>query len=301
MNGILNLNKDEGMTSFLAVKLCRGIFQTKKAGHAGTLDPLATGVLPILIGNACGAASYFLAEKKAYRATFRVGFSTDTEDVTGTVTDTSSVRPSLSEWRAVLPSFLGKSLQVPPMYSALKKDGRPLYELARRGESVEREAREIEVFDLSLDSGEESDTFVLSATVSGGTYIRTLICDIAKKAGTLATMSALCRTLHGDFDIQKSVTLAEVRKKLEEGEDLSALLFPVEEAFVSLEEIRLSAFYANLMKNGCEIYCSRARVGRELPLGTRVRVLSEDGTFFALAEKREFEDGAAFKALKLFL
>ena len=301
MNGILNLNKDEGMTSFLAVKLCRGIFKTKKAGHAGTLDPLATGVLPIFIGNACGAASYFLAEKKTYRATFRVGIATDTEDVTGTVTDTSSVRPSLSAWQDALKPFLGKSLQVPPMYSALKKDGRPLYELARRGESVEREAREIEVFELSLEEGEEEDTFVLCATGSGGTYIRTLICDVARRAGTLATMTSLCRTRHHEFDIQHSVTLSEIREMLERGEDLSRLLFPVEEAFSDFPEIRLPAFYEKLMKNGCEIYASRARVGRELALGERVRVLSEDGTFFALAEKRQFPEGEAFKALKLFL
>lgn len=301
MNGILNLNKDEGMSSFLAVKLCRGIFGTKKAGHAGTLDPLATGVLPILIGNACGAANYFLAEKKTYRATFCVGFSTDTEDVTGTVLETSPSRPTLAEFRAVLPQFLGKSLQVPPMYSALKKDGRPLYELARRGETVEREAREIEVFDLSLAEGEEQDTFVLNATVSGGTYIRTLISDVARRAGTLATMTALCRTAHCDFELEGSVTLSEIRQMLSEGKDISVLLSPVEEAFAALPEIRLPVFYEKLMKNGCEIYVSRARVGREFPIGTRVRVLSENGTFFALAEKREFADGDAFKALKLFL
>lgn len=301
MNGILNLYKDEGMSSFLAVKLCRGIFQTKKAGHAGTLDPLATGVLPILIGNACGAASYFLADTKAYRATFRVGISTDTQDVTGEVVETSDVRPCLDDWQKTLAGFFGKIRQVPPMYSALKKDGRPLYELARKGEEVEREAREIEVFDLQVEPTEKEDEFVLSATVSGGTYIRTLICDVAASLGALATMTALCRVRHGEFTAQNAVTLSDVRAKLERGEDLQELLLPVEEAFLPLEAVQLSAFYTKLMKNGCEIYAARARVGRELPLGARVRVLDENGAFFALAEKRAFAEGEAFKALKLFV
>lgn len=300
MNGILNLCKDEGMSSFLAVKLCRGIFQTKKAGHAGTLDPLATGVLPILIGNACGAASHFLADTKAYRASFVVGFETDTEDVTGTVTKTNPVRPSLADFCAVLPQFLGKSTQVPPMYSALKKDGRPLYELARQGISVEREAREIEVFSLQVEKGQEDGEFFLSAVVSGGTYIRTLICDLARAAGTLATMKSLCRTAHGAFSLSEAYTLADVRQAAEEGR-LSDLLLPVERAFSPLPEIRLAAFYTKLMKNGCEIYVSRARVGRDLPLGARVRVLDENGVFFALAQKQQFEEGEAFRVLKLFL
>lgn len=301
MNGVLNFYKPQGMSSFLAVKLCRGIFHTKKAGHAGTLDPLATGVLPILIGNACGAASHFLVDEKEYRATFRVGFSTDTQDSTGTVVCESAVRPTLSAWQAAAASFVGKQLQVPPMYSALKKDGRPLYELARRGEEVEREAREIEVFSLGVEEGEAEDEFVLTAAVSGGTYIRTLICDLAARLGARATMTALCRTRHGDFCEAESVSLEELRQRQENGEDLSALLLPVERAFVRLEEIRLPAFYARLMKNGAEIYTARARVGRQLAPGTRVRVLDENGVFFALAEKREFEEGEAFKALKLFL
>lgn len=301
MNGILNLYKDGDMSSFLAVKLCRGIFQTKKAGHAGTLDPIATGVLPILIGNACGAASHFLADTKAYRATVLVGTETDTEDVTGTVLKTDACRPTLSEWRKAAEGFLGKSLQTPPMYSAIKKDGRPLYELARRGEEVAREAREITVSSISVEAGENEDELVLSATVSGGTYIRTLICDIAAQLGALACMKTLCRTRHGDFDLSDAVTLAQVRAVAERGGDLSELLLPVERAFSSLEEICLPAFYSRLMKNGAEIYEDRARVGRELPLGTRVRVKDENGVFFALCEKRAFEDGAAFKPIKLFL
>ena len=300
MNGILNLYKEEGMSSFLAVKLCRGIFQTKKAGHAGTLDPLATGVLPILIGNACGAASHFLADTKAYRATFVVGFSTDTEDVTGTRTAENAVRPTLAEFQTAAKSFLGKTLQTPPMYSAIKKDGRPLYELARRGEEVERASREIEVSNISVEQGEAADEFVLTATVSGGTYIRTLISDVAGRLGALATMKTLCRVRHGDFDLTDAVTLEQLREKLARGEDLSELLLPVERAFAPLCEIRLSAFYARLMKHGAQIYVKRARVGRELPLGEKVRVTDENGVFFALAEKREFEDGEAFKALKLF-
>ncbi len=301
MNGILNLYKEEGMSSFLAVKLCRGIFGVKKTGHAGTLDPLATGVLPILIGNACGAASHFLADTKTYRATFRVGISTDTQDVTGTVLQTSNVRPTLDQWRAAAEGFLGESVQIPPMYSAIKKDGRPLYELARQGIEVEREERTITVSSLTVQAGEAPDEFELCATVSGGTYIRTLICDIARAAGTLAAMSALCRTRHGDFDLAETVTLEELRRRKECGESLEELLCPVERAFMPLPQITLSAFYARLMKNGAEIYERRARVGRDLPLGAKVRVLDENGSFFALAQKTLFEEGAAFKALKLFL
>lgn len=301
MNGILNLCKPAGMSSFLAVKLCRGIFRTKKAGHAGTLDPLATGVLPILIGNACGAASHFLVDEKTYRATFRVGISTDTEDITGEVLETSPVRPSIEEWKAAAEAFLGKTLQTPPMYSALKKDGRPLYELARRGQVVEREPREITVSKIQLSPTGKEDEFELCATVSGGTYIRTLICDVARRAGALATMTALCREQHGDFCLDDAVSLEKLKEMSAAGEDLSALLLDTERAFCSLEALRLSAFYAKLAKNGQEIYASRARVGRELVLGTRVRLLDEEGKFFALAEKREFEAGEAFKILKLFL
>ncbi len=301
MNGILNLHKPEGMSSFLAVKLCRGIFKTKKAGHAGTLDPLATGVLPILIGNACGAASHFLAEEKEYQATFRVGIHTDTEDVTGTVTAQSPIRPTLEDFKAAAERFLGETLQTPPMYSALKKDGRPLYELARRGEEVEREARPIFISAIEVEPTQDAEVFSLRVACSKGTYIRTLICDLAKAAGTLAVMETLCRTRHGAFALSKSVTMDELKALSDDPDKLAALLLPVEQAFLPLEKIILPAFYARLLRHGAEIYPARARVGKHLLLGDRVRVCDEDGTFLALGELREFEEGVAIKPIKLFL
>lgn len=301
MNGILCLNKPEGISSFLAVRICRGIFSVKKAGHAGTLDPLATGVLPILIGNATGLSDRFLAEQKAYRATFLIGQATDTQDVTGEVIARSDVRPSFEALSAAAESFLGQSMQLPPMYSALKKDGRPLYELARRGEQVERTPRPITVYEISLSEGERVGEYSLFVRASKGTYIRTLICDIAQKCQALATMSTLCRTEHGPFTLADAVTLDELKVLADDREALAGLLYSPERMLEALPTVTLSAFYARLARAGAEIYVTRARVGRELPLGAQVRMYDENGVFFALGEKRAFPEGEAVKPIKLFL
>ena len=294
-------DKPEGMTSFRAVSVCKAICGVKKAGHAGTLDPLATGVLPILFGNATALSEFLSCDRKSYLATFKVGAETDTQDLTGTVMKTSPVRPDVCVWQEAAKTFLGKTKQIPPMYSALKKDGVPLYKLARRGESVTREPRDIEIYEITVSETKEPDVLELSVACSKGTYIRTLIEDLARKVDTCAAMRSLRRLEHGAFSVESAVTLEVLEAAKGDETKLNSLILPVERVLGVYPKLTLSAFSARLAKCGAEIY--REREGYELPLklGERVRLYDENGRFFALGEYRAFLSGEAVKPIRFFL
>ncbi len=293
-NGFIIINKDSGISSHTAVARVKRLLGAKKAGHTGTLDPLASGVLPILIERGVKASEYMICERKHYRARMLLGISTDTEDITGKIIEQSCYYPPESEILKAVSSFLGESMQTPPMYSALKIDGRKLYELAREGATVEREARKITVYDISAKKICDNE-YELYVCCSGGTYIRTLIVDIARSAGALATMKSLHRTEAAGFGEEESITLLELEALSEsEREDL---VRPVEEIFDSYAAVNLSAFFARLCKNGLEIYLKK--INLELEVGTRVKLFDENG-FFAIGEVREFENGLAIKPLKQF-
>ena len=215
IDGLLLLNKPSGMTSNRALQIVRRLLNAKKAGHTGSLDPSATGMLPLCFGEATKVCAYLLDADKAYRVTARLGFATDTGDADGKETATAAV-PELSsqEWDAILQEFAGESQQVPPMYSALKKDGKRLYELARKGEVVERQARTIHISEITLLEV-AGQRLVFRVSCSKGTYVRSLVEDIAKRAGTIAHTARLHRESVGHFAAVDMLDLATIESLAE--------------------------------------------------------------------------------------
>ena len=295
-NGVLIVNKPEGITSHDVVGKIRKLYGTRKVGHTGTLDPLATGVLVILLGRAAKAAEYLVADRKTYRARLTLGLTTDTEDITGKVLSECDNIPSIEEVISACGEFLGKIKQIPPMYSALKVDGKKLYDLAREGIEVERQARDIEIFQLVCTPTDKKNEYELLVECSSGTYIRTLCADIGSTLGCGGVMSALHRVKAGGFDIENSHTLEELEAI---GiEERHSLLAPTESLFDEFEAVKLPTFYEKLCRSGCEIYQNKIKTNFEV--GARVRLCSANGEFFALGEVREYENGTAIKAIKTF-
>ena len=214
MDGFINVYKEKGQTSHDVVNKVRKIFATRKVGHTGTLDPNATGVLPIAVNNATKVIEYMEHDDKTYVAELTLGIITDTEDIWGNILEENSVNVTKDEIEDVIKSFIGKQKQVPPMYSALKVNGKKLYELAREGKVIERETREIEIFSIEeIEIIENKISFKVHC--SKGTYIRTLCKDIGKKLGCGAAMSALKRVQAGGFTINNAVKLSELEKDKE--------------------------------------------------------------------------------------
>ncbi|MBP3370157.1 MAG: tRNA pseudouridine(55) synthase TruB [Clostridia bacterium] len=295
-SGVLTVNKCEGMTSHDVVNRIRRLYGTKKVGHTGTLDPLATGVLVILIGRAAKAAEYLVADSKEYIATLRLGITTDTEDITGSILTQSDAMPTPSEVLNTVSSFVGDIMQTPPMYSALKVNGQKLCDLARQGVEIEREARPITVHSIKCTPTESERDYILDVSCSSGTYIRTLCADIGKALGCGAAMATLCRSRAGDFSLSQTHTLEEL--EILSTEQRYALLRPIDSLFQTLDEVRLPAFYEKLSRSGCEIY--QKKIKSAYPIGQRVRLCTERGEFYALGEVKEYENGTAIKSIKLF-
>ena len=293
-DGILIVNKGQNITSQGVVNRIKRLFDVKKAGHTGTLDPMATGVLPVLVGRAVKASEFMLTSTKCYEAEMTLGITSDTEDIFGTLTHTGASLPSEEEVLATLGKFRGEIWQTPPMYSALKVGGKKLCDLARSGVEIVREARPITIYRLEGERLSE-ERYRLSVECSKGTYIRTLCADIGNALGTGAVMSALCRAEASHFTLSEAHTIEELEAMTME--EREALLLPVETIFKKYSEVRLSAFFEKLARAGQEIYLKK--IGASFPLGTYIRLSGEDG-FFALGEVREFEDGMAIKPIRQF-
>ena len=223
MQGILIVDKPMDWTSFDVIAKLRGILGTRKLGHSGTLDPMATGVLPVFCGGASKAVDLQLDPTKTYCARLKLGLCTDTGDITGTVLETAPVTAGEAELLAVLPRFLGPQMQTPPMYSAVKLNGQPLYKLAREGVTVERKARPIEILDIRYGGSPAENEYVLTVRCSKGTYIRTLLEDIAAAMGQKGTMSALRRTTAGIYTEADAHTLEEIQTAKDAGPACSSL------------------------------------------------------------------------------
>ncbi len=294
--GVLAIKKSAGMTSHDVVNRVRRLYNTKRVGHAGTLDPLATGVLVVLVGRAAKACEYISSDKKAYSAVLRLGLVTDTEDISGEVLEESNKIPTADEVEEACRSFVGKIKQVPPMYSALKVDGQKLYDLARNGVVVEREAREIEIFSLKCSSTEHKTDYILDVECGGGTYIRTLCADIGARLGCGGVMAALERTEACGIKLSECHTLGEV--EIMSDSDREALLLPTERLFSELQIVKLPEFFEKLFRSGCPIY--QKKIKTDFEVGTRVSVCRADGSFFALGEVVETLDGSALKSVKIF-
>jgi len=249
MNGIIIVNKEEGYTSNDVVQKIKRILNEKKVGHAGTLDPLATGVLPILIGEGTKISKYLINHDKTYIAIIKLGEKTDTGDSEGKVIQTAPVKKySLEEIKMALNSFSGKQKQLPPMYSAIKKNGKKLYEYAREGIEVKREPRDIEIYNIKLNSFDES-RLCFEASVSKGTYIRVLCEDIAKKLGTVGYMQSLIRTRVNNFQIANSITLSTLENNTPNIVQTNAFC-SIEKFFEKNEKIILNEKELKLFLNG---------------------------------------------------
>ena len=299
--GVLAVNKPAGMTSHDVVNIIRKIYGTKKVGHTGTLDPMASGVLVVLVGRAVKATEYISSSYKRYRATLRLGITTDTEDTTGAILAESKDIPDADKVINICKDFVGEIMQIPPMYSALKVNGQKLVDLARKGITVEREARKITVSSLSCQPTESNTDYILDVACSGGTYIRTLCADIGAKLGCGGAMATLERTEACGFPIDKAFDIEDLRSF--DRDKLLSLLLPVEELFADQPIVKLSEFFEKLSRGGCEIY--QSKLGTHFPVDTRVRIYGKNG-FFALgkiipeSECKSQELGSAVKATKTF-
>ena len=267
-NGIILVDKLADWTSHDVVAKLRGILHERRVGHSGTLDPMATGLLTVFVGRATRAVQFAETHNKRYVASLRCGYSTDTQDTSGRVTAQTGISPTEAELTDVLPEFTGEISQIPPMYSAIKVSGKKLYELARKGETVERKPRTVNISELSL-VGHDEDDFVLSVSCSKGTYIRTLCNDIGERLGCLACMSALRRTNAGPFDVRDAHTLSEI------SEGPERYIIPVDSLFSEHPAIELSAAQTAKLKCGNILNVSAKN-------GT-YRVYGENGDFLALA------------------
>ena len=286
MNGILCVDKPQEMTSFTCCAILRRLTGERKIGHAGTLDPMATGVLPLMLGRATRAIPLLPNHDKCYRATLRFGFTSDTLDVWGTVSSTDKPLPSLAAVEAALPSFRGNILQVPPMVSALKKDGVRLYELARQGIEVEREARPITVHRLEIESYDVvKGELTLICECSAGTYIRTLCDGPGALLGCGAVMTALRRTKAAGYDEAACHTIEEWEQFARDGV-LEQHIRPVDTAFSVYPSIGVSQAQATRFSNGGAL--SLDRLGNQRVVGI-TRVYAPDGTFLGLGTPVEDE------------
>lgn len=278
MNGIICINKPQEFTSFDVVAVMRRCFKTKKVGHGGTLDPMATGVLPIFVGGATKAVDIFPDTDKSYRGGFRLGLTSDTQDIWGKLSECGERTVSADMVEAALAHFRGDILQIPPMYSALKINGQKLCDLARQGIEVEREARPITISRLELMQFDGTDG-IIEVDCSSGTYIRTLIHDIGEALGTGAVMTSLCRTRACGFSLSQCHTIDEVREADEE--TLSSWLMPVDSVFEKYLSIELDEVQQRLYLNGVRL--DAARLSECAPKGEKLRVYA-DGAFLGLAE-----------------
>jgi tRNA pseudouridine55 synthase len=274
MNGFVVMDKPEGVTSFKAAAMLRRILGERKVGHTGTLDPMATGVLPVALGRAARFIDYLPDSGKAYTARLRFGITTDTLDITGKVLTETDARVTESDVLALLPRFTGEIEQVPPMYSAVSVGGQRLYDLARKGIEVERQARKVTIGSLEL-TGVSGEEFEIAVSCSKGTYIRTLIADLGEAMGCGAVMTALRRTRSNGFSIGEALTPEQIEEK-----GASAVL-GLDYPFRCCGALTVTVAQANRFRNGGSLLT--ARLKGEYPAGI-YRVCAPDGLFLGLGQ-----------------
>lgn len=285
MDGILVIRKEKGYTSHDVVAKLRGILHMKKIGHTGTLDPAAEGVLPVALGRGTRLVELLTEKEKTYEAVLRLGVSTDTQDMTGTILSEKPVTVTEKEVRETVASFMGEQMQVPPMYSALKVGGKKLYELAREGKTIERKPRpvvfyEIRIMDISLP------LVRISVTCSKGTYIRTLCNDIGEKLGCGGAMEELLRTRSGNFTLEESLMLSQVEEAVSDGTIMEKIV-PVEEVLSMYPALTATVEGDRLLHNGNPLPETMVQGGNR---EEKVRMYKSSGDFtgiYGWDEKKE--------------
>lgn len=297
MNGIVNVKKERGYTSFDVVARLRGILKIKKIGHTGTLDPDATGVLPVCLGKATKVCDLLTDKDKVYEAVMLLGKTTDTQDITGRVLSEQEVNVTVEELRSVIASFAGAYDQLPPMYSALKVNGQKLCDLARRGIEVERKKRmvtiyEIEILTIALPK------VTMRVHCSKGTYIRTLCEDIGNRLGCGACMERLVRTRVAGFTIENAHTLAELEQAAADGSIMKYIL-PVDQVFSQKKRVSAAPGYKKLLHNGNKLSVEMLLNSERMQPKEQLRVYDSDGVFVGIYEYQE--ETALLKPIKMFL
>ena len=281
-NGIICVNKPIGFTSFDVIAKMRGILKMKKLGHAGTLDPMAEGVLPVFAGNATKACDMLPDHDKVYRAGFKLGVSTDTQDISGRVLSENDKAVSFEELCRAAESFKGDIMQIPPMYSAVSVNGKRLYELARQGKTVERSPRPVTVYSLEIaEYNEETRSGEMTVSCSKGTYIRTLINDIGDSVGCGGIMTSLLRTAACGFTLDDCVTLDELQQTAADGGDFNKYFMPVSAVFDYLPKIKLNSVQEKMYRNGIRLDVNRLNI--EDTAQDRFAVYGSGGDFIGTA------------------
>lgn len=294
MTGIICINKGKDITSFGVCAKVRGITKEKKCGHTGTLDPMATGVLPVMLGGATRFLDFLPESDKSYRASFILGKTTDTLDITGNVTGEYEVNVCKDDVLNALSDFRGKIMQVPPMYSAVSVNGKRLYDLARQGIEVEREAREVEVKLLELVS-ENGGEYTVDVFCSKGTYIRTLIDDLGKKLGCGAVMTSLVRTKAMGFALEDCITIEELQRRKDENIGFDDILIPLDKALCDYDKLTVSDAQSVRFKNGGALDIKRIK--QKVVFNVLYRVYSPKGEFLGLGKAEDDE----LKAKRIFV
>ncbi len=288
IHGVINIYKEKGYTSHDVVAKLRGILKQKKIGHTGTLDPAAEGVLPVCLGKGTKLCDMLTEKEKTYRAVLLLGKTTDTQDTTGEVLSEQEVSCTEEEARKAVESFQGEYDQIPPMYSALKVNGKKLCDLARAGKTVERKARRVIIHEIVLESV-ELPRITMTVTCSKGTYIRTLCQDIGERLGCGGCMESLMRIRSGRFSIEESVRLLDVEKAMQEG-CIEKLVLPVDQMFAAYPAVYVKGEFRRLIENGnavtLDMLTGQSETAETLE-GSRVRLYDEDGCFFAVYAWKE--------------
>ena len=293
--GVLVINKHEGVTSHTIVSILRRLYDMSQIGHTGTLDPMATGVLPVLLGRAAKASDFVMAEDKEYVAEMTLGVTTDTQDTTGKVISVSDAVPPAEKVYEACRRFVGEIYQIPPMYSAIKIGGRKLCDAARSGEVIEREPRKITVFSVEPERLSEK-SYRLKIVCSKGTYVRTLCHDIGEYLGCGAAMSSLCRTRSGPFTLDGAYTTEQIERM--PFEERLTLPLPTESLFEGYPEVELGDFFAKLAKSGAAIF--QKKIGTSFAEGTAVKI-KHRGELIALGKVLELDGASAIKPIKMFV
>ncbi len=294
INGILNIYKEKGFTSHDVVAKLRGILRQKKIGHTGTLDPDAEGVLPVCLGNGTKLCDMLTDRDKAYRTVLLLGQTTDTQDTSGTVLQTFDVTVTETQVREAVMQFVGEYDQVPPMYSALKVNGKKLYELAREGKTVERAARHVQIHEIIIEEI-SLPRVTMTVSCSKGTYIRTLCHDIGERLGCGGCMEQLLRIKAGPFALEDSLTLAQIEQKKQAGH-LEEIIIPVEEMFANKPACRIKPEFDKMLYNGNPVFLNQMT---ETVCAAQVRMQDSKGRFCGVYEYRKEKKG--FWPVKMFL
>lgn len=277
MHGLILLDKPAGITSFSAVAQVRKLLGRIKAGHTGTLDPMATGVLPILIGRATSLSSFLTDEDKRYTAGIKLGLTTDTQDITGNILSTSNLQITPQQFAAAVENFKGRIKQTPPMYSAVKVGGVRLYKLARKGIEIERPHREVEIYQLNIIENLGDNQYLLDIHCSKGTYIRTLINDIGEHLGCGAVLTTLRRTMSAGFNIEDCVPLHQLKQ-----DGIEKHLLPSDRAVLKYPKVDITLQHAVRFTNGGALFLSRLRLNQSAD-GQLVRVY-HGGSFIGMGQ-----------------